>query len=1052
MESSETIDDICTVFSSNSKSDVDKIGMKTTFNITENILEIIIPYKELSQIPDGSILGLMINSKHGAMYIDVENNLKKRFSVSFSGESYYISEKDAQLKVRRKPSEKTTLEGEKILSFKGKRFEIIGTLYKGKKSHELIVKSFYLENEDTKEKIFFKDFKVNDHKGKFNIVINLSEQPLYEGEWNLFSLVNVMDHDEIIEVIFGNEQPILQGDYLEYNNSLYYYEIFESKRAQVTLHIKKNKQSFVSWDIRKADISGNSLTIQGFFQYLILSSSEDKISNFVLMNRVSMEKIEVPISLQNNGSFFIEVPLHKQDNFFKINGIWDAFVSIQISGISELIRLNLSNIQKDEDFLSLSKPIYQSESGIIKNVRSYLTLHENLAFNVTDQILISDISRVDLELGKTILNGFMINEYLDFIPKEIFLQSIKGEEQIKCINDFRKENDLFYFRTEIDWSILNPNEIQENGYQFMITIIVKGKEYLIELVSNFDDIENKSKILIYPPLRIDMNGLPLNVRHFYNRRNALFVSLENAFSPYCTEIKKKQNERILEISIALEQMPVHSQRVELVLKSRASDKTIRIKQGNNTDNDHYTFRIKDLFFNEEDIFSGTFDVFCDIYANGQLVTARVKGDNSKLLEANSIFKNNAIRMSKDLFFSIYFDQKTSNLNLELRELRAIEKKGERIKFFIAKILAKFSRNFVKKPVWLIGENLGEIAQDNGFAFFQYCIENKSGETYYYVSKKDNKNMGNLIPYKDNVLEYDSFKHYYLYWLCQFLIVSHGIRDVIPSIVHNKMNNNPKRMIYLQHGIIAMKKLKFNKDSYNGKIRKFVVSSVHEKNILIKKMNFKPKQIMVTGLSRFDTLIDKSKGKEIKEILLIPTWREWLITSETEFLNSDFYLQYIALLRDPNLHELLERHNLILKFFPHIEIQRKYLDHFSSLNERIKVIKIEDKTVKDLIQESSLLITDYSSVVFDFNYLRKPVLFFHFDLHDYLRHRGSYVDLGTELIGDIAETEKELLDFIKEYIDTDFEYKPLYGIKSKKYYAYRDKNNSKRIYTEIKKLN
>jgi CDP-glycerol glycerophosphotransferase (TagB/SpsB family) len=1051
MESSETIDDICTVFSSHSKSDDNKIGMKSTFNISENILEIIIPYNELSRIPDGSILGLMINSKHGAMYIDVENNLKKRFSVSFSGESFYISEKNAQLKVRRKPSEKITLEGEKILSFKGKRFEIRGTLYKGKKSHEPIVKKFFLENEDTKEKIFFKDFKVNDPTGKFNIVINLSEQPLYEGEWNLFCLVRVMDNDEIIEVIFANEQPTLQGDYLEYNNSLYYYEIFESKSAQVSLHIKKNKQDFVSWDVREVDIRGNSLTIQGFYQFLILSSSEDKIRNFVLMNRVSMEKIEVPISLLNNGGYFIEVPLEKQDNFFNINGIWDAFVSIQISGISELIRLNLSNTQKDEAFLPLSKPIYQSESGKIKNVRSYLTLHGNLAFNVTDQILTSDISRVDLEFGKTILNGFMTNEYLDFTPKEIFLQSIKGDDQIKCINEFRKENELFYFRTEIDWSRLNPNEVQEIDYQFMLTITVKGKEYQIELVSNFDDLENKSKILIYPPLRIDMNGLPLNVRHFYNRSNALFVSIDNALSPYCTEIKNKKDERFFEISIALEQIPVYSQSVELVLKSRVSDNTIRINPNSKKDNLNFTFRINDSLFNEEDILSGTFDVFCDIYANNHLVTARVKGDNSNIVKANSTFKKNALRLSKDFFFSIYFDQKSSNLNLEIRELRANERKGEKFKFFIAKILAKFSQNIVKKPVWLIGENLGEIAQDNGFAFFQYCIENNSGETYYYVSKKDNKNMENLKPYKENVLEYDSFKHYYLYWLCQFLIVSHGIRDVIPSIVHNKMNNNPKRMIYLQHGIIAMKKLKFNKDSYNGKIRKFVVSSVHEKNILIKKMNFKPKQIMVTGLSRFDSLIDKSKSKEIKEILLIPTWREWLITSETEFLNSDFYLQYIALLRDPNLHELLEKHNLILKFFPHIEIQRKYLDHFSSLNERIKVINLEEKTVKDLIQESSLLITDYSSVVFDFNYLRKPVVFFHFDLHDYLRHRGSYVDLRTELIGDIAETKQELLDFIKAYIDTDFEYKLIYGIKSKKYYAYRDKNNSKRIYTEIKKL-
>lgn len=98
-----------------------------------------------------------------------------------------------------------------------------------------------------------------------------------------------------------------------------------------------------------------------------------------------------------------------------------------------------------------------------------------------------------------------------------------------------------------------------------------------------------------------------------------------------------------------------------------------------------------------------------------------------------------------------------------------------------------------------------------------------------------------------------------------------------------------------------------------------------------------------------------------------------------------------------------------------------------------------------------MITDYSSVVFDFNYLKKPSIFYHFDVNDYLKHRGSYVDLSRELVGDIAYTKDEVIKYINEYVQKDFKYKPKYLIKSKKYYARHDKKNFERIYKEIKKI-
>ncbi|WP_054706271.1 CDP-glycerol glycerophosphotransferase family protein [Bacillus sp. JCM 19041] len=347
--------------------------------------------------------------------------------------------------------------------------------------------------------------------------------------------------------------------------------------------------------------------------------------------------------------------------------------------------------------------------------------------------------------------------------------------------------------------------------------------------------------------------------------------------------------------------------------------------------------------------------------------------------------------------------------------------------------------------------LGKVAQDNGFAFFEYCVNNneiKESKNIYYVSEKDNKNKRDLEPYYKNVVIADTFKHLILYELSSYLIVSHGIRDVLPSIMHTQMRNNHTDIVYLQHGIVAMKKLGMNGNSYSGKIRKFVVSSEHERDIFIRNMNFRKDQIIVTGLARFDKLNDASSNLEDKEILLMPTWRDWVNNSRATFLDSPFYTNYIDLLNDPKLHRVLEENKLVLKFFPHFEIQTKYKNEFNFSHPRVKMVRLGEETVQELMQKSSLMITDYSSVAFDFNYLNKPVMFYQFDIVDYLHYRGSYVNLKTDLFGDVTYSKERLIKLLEKQAKNGFSYSKHQIKLSRRYYKYQDRLNSERIYKEI----
>ena len=91
----------------------------------------------------------------------------------------------------------------------------------------------------------------------------------------------------------------------------------------------------------------------------------------------------------------------------------------------------------------------------------------------------------------------------------------------------------------------------------------------------------------------------------------------------------------------------------------------------------------------------------------------------------------------------------------------------------------------------------------------------------------------------------------------------------------------------------------------------------------------------------------------------------------------------------------------------------------------------------------MLVTDYSSVSWDVYYLGKPVIFYQFDYDLYLKSNGSYLNMETELFGDRCMTEEELTDIIIEYVQTDFKEKKQYSAARNNYFAYRDRDNSKR---------
>ncbi|MCD8126362.1 MAG: CDP-glycerol glycerophosphotransferase family protein [Clostridiales bacterium] len=382
----------------------------------------------------------------------------------------------------------------------------------------------------------------------------------------------------------------------------------------------------------------------------------------------------------------------------------------------------------------------------------------------------------------------------------------------------------------------------------------------------------------------------------------------------------------------------------------------------------------------------------------------------------------------------------------------------RVKERLALVLSKvFRRRLAYQHIFLCYEKYGSMAQDNGFYFFRHCMENGMEEKmhrniYFIIDKSQPDYQERLLPYKDHVIQFMSLKHM-VYILAARLLISSDSKAhayawrAKESVILPRINHG-KKLVFLQHGVIALKKVNFFWKSSNS-ADLFITSNQREYGIICQYQGYPPENVVVTGLARWDVLEDKPIPE--KRILLMPTWRNWLeeVTDEA-FVASDYYKNYMALINDPRLEGLLEQYDLYLDFYIHPKF-REYMAQFSiSGNPRVRMIPFGSAPLNQLMMECRMLVTDYSSVCWDVYYQKKPVLFYQFDVEQYNETTGSYIDLNTELFGDQVLTPEALLEKLEEYAKSGFALPERYAAMQPSMYEYVDRNNSQRICEEIMK--
>lgn len=228
-------------------------------------------------------------------------------------------------------------------------------------------------------------------------------------------------------------------------------------------------------------------------------------------------------------------------------------------------------------------------------------------------------------------------------------------------------------------------------------------------------------------------------------------------------------------------------------------------------------------------------------------------------------------------------------------------------------------------------------------------------------------------------------------------------------------------IMFQHGMAGIKKIgndldstnKSFKNGYDEKFDLIMIEGKKEEEILKKAWNISGDELRQTGLPRNDELVHKSPDEILalkkklniptdkKVILYAPTFREYSKDSKLatflkppfdfDLWNQELGKEYVLLLTAhyevAKLMEVPEQHPFVRNAFkyPHIN---------------------------DLMLVSDLLISDYSSIIWDYSILGKPILSYAYDYSQYKKTRGVYEGYENIFFHGIMKTEEEVIRYLK----------------------------------------
>lgn len=408
----------------------------------------------------------------------------------------------------------------------------------------------------------------------------------------------------------------------------------------------------------------------------------------------------------------------------------------------------------------------------------------------------------------------------------------------------------------------------------------------------------------------------------------------------------------------------------------------------------------------------------------------------------SVYENDKIIIKKKTGLNWILQELKSEINMIKNHESGFEKA---LPFRIAYMIGyPFLKN---KRIWFYMDRPDE-SDDNGIHLFKYSQKKDDGVRRYFILDSNNRDY-NEIKKIGKVLPYKSLRHRFLGMFVENIITSHPDNGIIypfwggyPFFAGLLKSNT----LFLQHGV-----LKDNISSWLNKsttnLSFFLVSSTKEYESIFKyHYNYEENVIQLKGLPRYDNL---KNIENKKQVIIMPSWRRDLTGKSNEYiLETEYFKRFNSLINNEKLIEKAKEYGYEIIFRPHPNVY-----NFIGLYDKNDYVTIDYEKTKfqTLFNNGSIMITDYSSVSFDFGYLHKPVIYYQYGNDYHFDIKESYFNYDTMGFGEVCKDEDELVDIIIEYLENDCVAKEKYSKRIDDFFVFTDKNNCKRVHEAIKKV-
>ncbi|CEG29090.1 bifunctional glycosyltransferase/CDP-glycerol:glycerophosphate glycerophosphotransferase [Bacillus sp. B-jedd] len=340
----------------------------------------------------------------------------------------------------------------------------------------------------------------------------------------------------------------------------------------------------------------------------------------------------------------------------------------------------------------------------------------------------------------------------------------------------------------------------------------------------------------------------------------------------------------------------------------------------------------------------------------------------------------------------------------------ISKLGK-IKGRITNSIKQRFRKLSLKENWVVFEShMGKQYSDSPKYLYEELL--RTGRKYTYIWSLEEPDAVD-IPGPAIKVQRNSLKHFYYLARAKYWIDNQGIAHLLKKkkgqVYVQTWHGTPlKRMGYDQKALPSpteLSRLSRQTNAWNY----FVSPNPYSTAIFRRAFRYGG-EILETGYPRNDILISKpeqtiekvkrqlgiDQGKRI--LLFAPTFRDWDSNSFQKTLKN---IQELSNTVGENTVILLRLHYLLSSMVSQHELPDNILNASTY------------QDIQELFLISDMLITDYSSVMFDYALLKRPIILYCYDLDEYVSRRGTYFNLAEKAPGPLCTSIDEVIAFINE---------------------------------------